>query len=89
VGPSVGQFATLRYRLAWKVGLQANADSTPVVEDIPLPTGGIQTMAFVLAGNNRFNCGTSHPVRTATMYAFDFATGRLIWKMSTTGSPSA
>jgi outer membrane protein assembly factor BamB len=42
-------------------------------------------MLYVLAANNGSNCSPGDPVRKATLYAFNAATGAIRWSRSTSG----
>lgn len=81
-GSMAERFAS--YKRVWSASLSVNADSTPVVDKgVTLPTGKRATLVFVLAGNDASDC--SNPVKLATTYAFVAATGRLLWRRSTSG----
>lgn len=83
---SAGRSYSLNYRLAWTATLDANADSTAVVDhDVRLRSGELVTLVLVLAGNNDSDCDPGDPVKHATTYAFNAVTGALIWHRSTSG----
>jgi outer membrane protein assembly factor BamB len=65
----------------WQRSIAPNADSAPAF----LSFGGRQYL-YVLAGNNDSNCNPGNPVRRATLYAFDAASGKQLWKRSTAGA---
>lgn len=86
--------AGLAFRSVWSHAISPNADSAPAYASHPigcLPVHGNArcarpgAMVYVLAGNNGSNCSPGNPVRRATLYAFDSATGKLRWTRSTTG----
>ena len=49
------------------------------------PRGCGAAAVYILAGNNTDNCNTGNPVRAASLYTFNAASGRLLWRRSTTG----
>ncbi len=73
-------------RRLWIRSIQPNADSAPAyLPHVRLQDGRRHGVVYVLAGNNTSNCSPGDPVRRATLYALDAATGRTIWTQSTTG----
>lgn len=78
--------AALSLHRLWLRSISPNADSSPAyLPHVRLPNGQSRAVVYVLAGNNNSNCNPSDPVRRATTYAFDAASGALLWSRSTTG----
>lgn len=72
----------------WSASVSPNADSAPAyLGHVHLRGGKTAAVVYVLAGNNGADCQPSDPVRSATLYAFAVANGRLLWRRST-GGPS-
>jgi hypothetical protein len=76
----------LAARRLWVHTIQPNADSAPAyLSHVRLRDGRRHAMVYVVAGNNTSNCSPGDPVRRATLYALDAASGRAVWTRSTTG----
>ncbi|PZS05520.1 MAG: hypothetical protein DLM70_06320, partial [Chloroflexi bacterium] len=70
----------------WVRSIQPNADSAPAyLPRVRLRDGRVRPVVYALAGNNDSNCDPSNPVKRATLYAFDAASGKSLWQRSTLG----
>lgn len=76
----------LAYHQVWQATLDANADSTAVVDHkAPIGHNKKGLVVFVLTGNNTSDCDPGNPLKHATTYAFNARTGHLLWRRSTSG----